>query len=503
MFNILLGPPGTGKTETCLRTVEGFMEAGVPPERIGYFAFTRRANTEAKERAMARFNISSKDLPYFRTLHSLAYSNIGLPANKLMQQEDYDEVSKWLRVNRIIAKTDTGHGDKFLELINMARVTQRPLRSIYNGSPIRHSIDWSVLEYVDRGLRQYKQHAGKYDYTDLLESYVARKQSPALEVLIIDEAQDLSALQWLMVQQLAEKAAHVFIAGDDDQAIYRWAGADVGQFIHKEGRVRVLNQSYRIPHSHHSISQGLIRKVLDRRAKEFLPREEQGTVKWYRNSEQVDLTDGDWLLLARTQRGADKLEEEVRQRGLLYAYEGGLSQDAKALEAVGLWEQLRANMTLDAVSIRKVYALMTAGDEVEHKHRLLPNVDDEEYLSMDQLVASHGLLTTKPWRDSLSKITETQKRYISACLRHGEDLQGKPRIRISTIHRAKGAQATNVLMTTDATRQQLLWRQTDYDDEARVFYVGLTRAKQNLHLVHPTRGPGYAIPSAEACSHAA
>jgi DNA helicase-2/ATP-dependent DNA helicase PcrA len=83
-------------------------------------------------------------------------------------------------------------------------------------------------------------------------------------------------------------------------------------------------------------------------------------------------------------------------------------------------------------------------------------------------------------------------------------LEREPRITISTIHKAKGAQATNVLMTTDITKHRtMLWRQEDFDDEARVFYVGLTRAKKELHLIHPMRSAGFAIPHGDACSRAA
>jgi superfamily I DNA/RNA helicase len=506
-MNILLGPPGTGKTETCLKTVEYFLSLGVPPERIGYFAFTRRANIEAKERAMGRFKLASNDLPYFKTLHSLAFGRIGISHNQLMTEQDYTEIARWLSVDPFVIKstdrTRLGYGDPFLELINMSRVTGIPLRDIYNNSPVRYSLDWANLEYVQRGIEKYKMSTRKYDYTDLLESFVRSDMAPKLEVLIIDEAQDLSALQWRMVEALARRAENVFIAGDDDQAIYRWAGADVTQFIHKEGAVHVLNQSYRIPRSHHAISQRLIRKVIDRRAKEFMPREEQGMVQWHRHSEEVDLGNGDWLLLSRTRAGADQLENEVRQRGLMYNYDDS-SRDGKSFEAVRLWEHLRAGERLNVDDIRKVYAKMVAGVSVAHKHRLLANIDSENWFNISDLVHHHGLLTTAPWRHALGRINEQEKQYIAACLRAGDALTEKPRITISTIHKAKGTQATNVLMTTDIPKQRtLLWRQEDYDDEARVFYVGLTRAKKELHLIHPMHSSGFAIPHGEACSRAA
>ena len=72
-MNIVLGPPGTGKTTKLLTLVEQYLQKGIAPDRIGYFAFTRRAAHEAIERACLRFKLVKRDLPYFRTLHSLAF----------------------------------------------------------------------------------------------------------------------------------------------------------------------------------------------------------------------------------------------------------------------------------------------------------------------------------------------------------------------------------------------------------------------------------------------
>jgi len=66
-MNIVLGPPGTGKTTKLLNLVEKYLSSGVAPDRIGYFAFTRRAATEAVERACLKFSFNKKQLPFFRT----------------------------------------------------------------------------------------------------------------------------------------------------------------------------------------------------------------------------------------------------------------------------------------------------------------------------------------------------------------------------------------------------------------------------------------------------
>ena len=355
-MKIVVGPPGTGKTTKLLSLVENYLASGVPPDKIGYFAFTRRAANEAIERACIKFKLVKKDLPFFRTLHSLAFMQIGINHSQIMTQLKYQEISDWLKIGNFYGQSDNqdspfkdyGYGDKFLEIINMARISKQPLREVYNSSTVPLRTDWARVDYVNRGLQKWKQTYELFDYTDMLECFCKRELSPKLEAVFIDEAQDLSPLQWQMVHQLEQNSKEIYVAGDDDQAIFRYAGADVDYFINLQGEVTTLNQSYRIPSLHHTLSQNVIRKVVGRRQKEFFPREETGTVNWYRHSEMVDMSEGDWLLLSRTTRGAKQIEEEVRRRGHLYIYNGSNSIDNRVLEAVRLWEKLRSGRNLKA-----------------------------------------------------------------------------------------------------------------------------------------------------------
>ena len=99
MKTIVLGPPGTGKTHTLLNKVDDYLKT-TNPDRIGYFAFTKKAANEAKDRAMKKFNLSDDDLPYFRTLHSLAFRSLGIKKNQVICLEIFDEYrSKSARVN--------------------------------------------------------------------------------------------------------------------------------------------------------------------------------------------------------------------------------------------------------------------------------------------------------------------------------------------------------------------------------------------------------------------
>ena len=68
----VIGPPGTGKTRRLLNEVRKYVKKGVPLDRIGYFAFTRKAAGEARDRYLAKNeHLTKKDIEHFQTLHSL------------------------------------------------------------------------------------------------------------------------------------------------------------------------------------------------------------------------------------------------------------------------------------------------------------------------------------------------------------------------------------------------------------------------------------------------
>ena len=84
-------------------------------------------------------------------------------------------------------------------------------------------------------------------------------------------------------------------------------------------------------------------------------------------------------------------------------------------------------------------------------------------------------------------------------LRHEEELSREARVRLSTIHSAKGGQATNVLLILDNTktiREAVDKSFEKADEENRVWYVGVTRTSQNLYIMTAKKeAKGYDIES--------
>ena len=136
----------------------------------------------------------------------------------------------------------------------------------------------------------------------MILEFIKMNNAPRLDVVIVDEAQDLSLIQWLMVEQLIRKADRAYIAGDDDQAIFNWAGADMGRLGKLQCKREILDKSYRIPGKVHTIAQKIITPIVDRVPKVWQPREEAGDDQYHRTriNPHNNFTAGTLLIVART-----------------------------------------------------------------------------------------------------------------------------------------------------------------------------------------------------------
>jgi DNA helicase-2/ATP-dependent DNA helicase PcrA len=486
----VFGPPGSGKTTFLLNIVQHELEAGVHPTQIGYFAFTKKASTEARDRAIEKFPHlrPDTDFPWFRTLHSLAYRCLGVGSKDIMAPEHYQEFA---REAGIQINVDTSAEDDFLvktdhpilNEINIARIRGLDLREHYNQSRIE--IEWYYFEYIERAYRHYKQSNGLMDFTDLLEYIVEEPDRlPRLEALIIDEAQDLSRLQWRLVEQLALRAQRCFLGGDDDQALYTWAGADVESFLNLQGEIKILDQSYRVPAKIHALANRVVNRIQNRQPKVWRARDEQGEICYYNDWRYVDVTHGEWLVLAAANYMLTDMHEWLKSQGLLFERHGQRSISDAVLTAVIGWERLRKGQEVPFEVVKTVYKYLDS-KAIKHGHKGLKTADPAAMYTIEHLKASHGLLTDVIWHEALTKISEAQRNYIVALLRRGTKLTGKAPIKLSTIHGAKGGEADNVLLMSDLTTKFAKDYDRNSDDINRLLYVGITRAKQSLHIVLP------------------
>ena len=169
----------------------------------------------------------------------------------------------------------------------------------------------------------------------------------------------------------------------------------------------------------------------------------------------------------------------------MFNYRGHRSISEKISDAVNGWEQLRKGNEVSGATARKIYSFMSVGDRIKRGFKKLPALDDDDLVKLDDLCANYGLLIdgTMIWSEAMDKLPETDRAYITALLRRGEKFNGIPRITASTIHGSKGGEADNVVLFTDLSPAADEEMRINPDDMHRVFYVGVTRTKQNLFIV--------------------
>ena len=478
MIRKILGPPGTGKTTKLLKYVQTFLKLGTPIEKIGYFAFTKKAATEAKERMLKLFpQYGYRDLNHFQTLHSLAFNTLGMKKDNVMQPEHYEEIGRTIGVQVSVyrgGEEETGYIDsdsEYFNLINIARIKNITPKDEYNTDLYSDEIDYNLVEIIEAELKNYKSSFVLYDFTDMIEKFVSSELCPKFDVVFIDEAQDLSPIQWKMYDIIKKNTKIMILAGDDDQAIYGWAGADVRRFQDEPAKEKILPQSYRVPIRVQKVADSIISQIDTRINKIWNPRNEEGECKEVYDLDEVDLTQGKWLVLARTNYRLIKMKPYLMERGIYFEYKERKSFSAKLWKAIRDFSKWTLGAQLTASEIKDIFDYTKQEfDGEDHKSYGC------EYFNID---------TSDTWYELFDADPE-QVLYIRQMLSNKEKLSEEARVKLSTIHSAKGGEADNVLLildNTDKIRESIEKSPEKADEEHRVWYVGVTRTKQNLYIM--------------------
>jgi DNA helicase-2/ATP-dependent DNA helicase PcrA len=282
-----------------------------------------------------------------------------------------------------------------------------------------------------------------------------------------------------MYDILKKNSKHVILAGDDDQAIYGWAGADVARFQSEPAKDIILPQSYRVPGAVQNIANNILNRIPDHRRikKYWKPREDVllPIVQYVSSIEDVPLNLGDWLILARTNDKLTKLKPILKDMGIYFEIKGRKSYRTRLYKSI------------------QDYTRWTNGDKLS-----LSEIKDLfEFLGVDKTLTDErmydlgefGFTFTDHWYEVFQADPE-ECLYIREMMRNEEKLKEDPRVKLQTIHAAKGGEANNVLIILDNTkkiREAIEKNQDKYDEEQRVWYVGVTRTKQNLYIMTAKR----------------
>ena len=456
------GPPGTGKTRALLDCVRAELDRGVHPEQIAFVAFTRRAAGEARARGELELELTQEEMVWWRTLHSTAARELGIGGKDLVVS------NHWNRLGEILGM-QFSNLDEYGRMTSFKRNLGHRVQSEYYLRRARmQSMVWGDLvdelgpalaHHVCRfgkTVQAYKAGSDLMDYSDLI--YRAPGATGA-RVVIVDEAQDLTAAQWEYVQRLWAGAERAYVAGDDEQAIFAWAGADVNQFLAVPGERIILDISYRLPRAAYSLARRISEGIKIKQEKSWRPDDRQGEVHRAMNPDKLPLADGDWLLLSRTRSGLETWERSCRLAGVRYILAGVDSVRNDEVRAIRAWERARS------------------GRE---------DIDQDDLSLAETLAGELSGKDTPLWREALTGIPKERRLYYELCLRRDKrSLYDPATVRIDTIHGAKGAEASNVGLLPDLAPRIEQGMAADPDAEHRVWYVAVTRCIHRLFIAEP------------------
>ena len=163
------------------------------------------------------------------------------------------------------------------------------------------------------------------------------------------------------------------------------------------------------------------------------------------------------------------------------------------MNAVDAWKRLNEGEYVELPEVKSIYSYMSTEVGIERGFKHLKTAAKEKY-ETEELVMHHGLLVSgRPWDIAFDKVGNRDREVLRAIESRNTSGDTEAKINLSTIHGAKGGEADNVMLLTDLPRKAQEAMEVNADDESRVFYVGATRAKKELHIIQPQQERGFII----------
>lgn len=522
----IFGPPGAGKTTTLSGLIASACK-DYGSEAVLVSSFTKAAARE----------LVSRDLPLndeqIGTLHALCYRILDRP--KIVSKEilaDWNMEHPHLSFGGVQSDVDNPYadfdgggakpGDQLIQEYNRLK-----------GLLVPYS-DWPVtVQSFSTYWKDFKSNTHTVDFTDLIETCVAENTPTPnnAKILFLDEVQDFSPLELSLARHWGQSCDTVYMAGDDDQAIYHFKGATPHAFLAPElpkENVRVLGQSYRLPRKVHAAAQSWVEGLRIRMPKDYKPRDAEGDVDCinllYRYPDPIYNYLTEWLnagktvaFLASCSFLLDPLKHKLREWGFpfhnpyrrsrgdwnpLHGKSGTVSASDRVLAyrkiARGEWwtygELWKWAAMIDAESIfsrgaKTAMRKMAEQDEtstqpvnVADLEKWIPKESDVESISQGDLskIEPSILSAYRKPVDYACKVIEAR----------GEDaLKKSPQIILGTIHSMKGGEADIVVLYPDLSPSafsEWVCHGEVADSIRRTFYVGMTRAKESLYWAQPS-----------------
>jgi superfamily I DNA/RNA helicase len=479
----IYGPPGTGKTTTLISIVEKLYQNGTPISDIAYLTHTRAGAHEVRKRIGEQFSdLTPEDLLWFRTIHSACCQMAGVTGRDTIstrQREMFYERYGY-KLDEYDPRTDYGQNwNKCLEVISIATSEMRDIEEVRAEKKIPAR---SFYLFADTW-KSFKNDIGMLDFNDQLESYDG---DPApVKYMIVDEAQDLSKKQWEIIRGLAGDCDHLYVAGDDDQSIYSFLGADEYGFLDlKADNEITLTKSYRVPKQIGQFAEKIIERNIHRKPKDVEWADHDGQIKKIGKLSQINFDNlEDTMILCRHNKQCKQVSSYLRKKDIHHSVNGDTLTSDKRAHIAKHYMMLSVGEGVHPLAAAQIAVHVGLNEEAKELRRLhklghhevydIPNLD----------------LDSPNWISVLSK-SRRDMQYFSELrgllVKEGLDIIGRePQIKIMTYHYSKGREAETVICMTDV--YETVWNELRNKSEVenRLAYVGATRAKKNLLIVRP------------------
>lgn len=504
-LEVILGLPGTGKTTELIERVKTLISTNYSPDDFAICTYRKEMAKEMKGRLISAAHTDFNRVRYIATIHGLCKRLLGIEKQQIVNEA---EIIDFAETNKYEYTPETGHDDEegtitiderysYLNLIlslrewlitNMIPITQWKRCPHL---PITHQITTTSFLQVTEAWEKWKADRSLYDFQDLLSVVHERHLAPEVPILIVDEFQDTSPLEYAIYCQWKEGKERVIIAGDPFQSIYSFKGATPAFFEAEQAiadKVTILRRSYRLPPTNWAFSKSILERV-GYSPPDIDPTEHQGHV--------VTLTSIKYapIVLGLKEASVMHLVRARYMKGILAGYldTQGILHDLYPKRQLWLRDALQkvrkaeALTTADFITLVQAYpASSLLGAE---KKKVLGDLKNPplgqhwkptlQWLFTPETLAK--MRGPRPFDATLrGYIPEAARDRLTKALDY---VGGTHRIR--TIHAAKGDEAETVFLYDASTKKIDRAAQTKEgrQEEARVAFVGATRASRNLYII--------------------
>ncbi|MCH8328697.1 MAG: UvrD-helicase domain-containing protein, partial [Candidatus Marinimicrobia bacterium] len=388
---------GSGKTRVLAHKIAYLVEeVGLEPSSILSVTFTNKAAGEMKRRAAALLprlkgaKKSKASVPVVGTFHSICARLLRNDIHHLGYQRDFVIYDKDDQVKLIKSVLEEHELDMQLYPPQYFQTRFSNAKNALEGADELRSRakgkDGEILATVFDSYQKALRRNNALDFDDLLllplelfskHKEVRDRYRERFKYILVDEYQDTNKAQFEFVKHLAEESLAITVVGDDDQSIYGWRGADIGNILNfhktfKGAEIFKLEQNYRSSNVILKAAYEVVSRNRMRTEKKLWTAKEGGAliriivaederkeaeIVFQRIQHEVLVKKrrfGDLVVLYRTNAQSRAIEDVLRRRAIAYTIVGGPKfYERKEIKDVMAYLKLLVNPS-DSVSLDRI-----------------------------------------------------------------------------------------------------------------------------------------------------